>query len=101
MQLAVTRHLIALLATREGMELEAAAPVHVLETVLRADTPRLRRLRALLHTTVLPATLDGTELVAATPAHVQETVLRADTRHWRKSLDQLQMTALLVQWAST
>ena len=53
------------------------------------------------HLIALLATLDGTELVAATAAHVLETVLRAVTRLFTTSLDQLRMTALLVEWAST
>ena len=79
------------------MELEAATPVHVLETVLRADILATGQLRGLLRRTVLPATLEDMELEAASPVHVPETVLRADTRLFITSLGLLRRTVRPVQ----
>ena len=101
MNLAVLRRLIASPVTLEGMELAAATAAHAPGSVLRADTLRQVQQRDPERKTALPVLQADMELKAVRPVHVQETVLRADTRHWRISLDQLQMTARPVEWAST
>ena len=86
------RHLIQLFATLGDMELEAATPVYVPETVLQADILATGQLRGLLRRTALPVTLEDMELEAAPPVNVLETVLWADTRQWMTSLGLLHRT---------